>query len=78
MEKANQLFGYRELAAEVERVRAGRPIFANDRYQDAASWTFYPPDHYEVWALNIISRTNVYDYRPGKPDLSKVQSKWSL
>lgn len=71
--KANQLFGYRDLAAEVDRVRAGRPVFTN-RYQDAAELTFYLPDHHDVWALNIISRTNVYDYWEGKPDLSKVQS----
>jgi len=71
--KANQLFGYRELAAEVDRVRAGRPVFSN-RYQDAAELTFYLPDHHDVWALNFVSRTNVYDYWPGKPDLSKVSS----
>jgi len=71
--KANQLFGNRELAAEVDKVRAGRPVFTN-RYQDAAELTFYLPDHHDVWALNIISRTNVYDYWEGKPDLSKVSS----
>lgn len=70
---ANQLFGYRELAAQVESARNDRPVFSN-RYQDAAELTFYLPGHPDVWALNIESRANAYDYWERKPDLSKIES----
>jgi 4-amino-4-deoxy-L-arabinose transferase-like glycosyltransferase len=68
---ANQLFGYRELAQQVDAIRAGRPVFTN-RYQDAAELTFYMDGHPEVWSLNRESRANAYDYWPGKPDLSRI------
>jgi hypothetical protein len=59
---AGQMFGYRGLAAEVHRLRDGRPVFAN-RYQEAAELSFYLPGRPEVRSFNLWgSRANAYDY----------------
>lgn len=63
-----QLHGYRELAAEVDRLAAGGAVFAN-RYQDASLLTYYRAKREQVWTLNLGWRDNAFTFFGGRRGL---------
>lgn len=67
-----QAFGWDALAAAAAAAReearpaaGGTAWVAANRYQDAAQLAFHLPDRPRVFALNLRSRPNQYDYWPG-------------
>jgi hypothetical protein len=47
----DRLFGWRELAEQVQERRGGSPVYATD-YEYASEMTFYLPEHPTVWPLS--------------------------
>jgi hypothetical protein len=75
--KLNEFYGWREMAAAMERVRFGAPVIAG-KHQDAAEMAFYLPGQPEVWVYPLTdpeghpdSRPTAFDYFPDRPDPSK-------
>jgi 4-amino-4-deoxy-L-arabinose transferase-like glycosyltransferase len=60
----DRLYGWRELAGEVQQYRRGSPVYATD-YEYASELTFYLPDHPTVWPLADdllgVHRPTVFD-----------------
>jgi len=70
---ANEVFGWRSLAAEVDRARdADESTVVCSNYQNASELSFYLQGQPDVWSINQNRRPNAYDYFDGKPDLSKI------
>jgi len=72
-----EAFGWRDLAAEVDRqVEAleagcgGRVWVAANRYQDASEIRFHRGGRPETFSLNLASRPNQYDYWPTFTELA--------
>jgi 4-amino-4-deoxy-L-arabinose transferase-like glycosyltransferase len=61
----DRLFGWRELAANVDAVRGNSPVYATD-YEYASELSFYLPGHPMVWPLPIEpTRPTAFDDIPG-------------
>jgi 4-amino-4-deoxy-L-arabinose transferase-like glycosyltransferase len=71
--RLKEVFGWREMAAVLDELSQGDPVFAN-RYQEAAEASFYMKGQPEVRALNLGgSRPNAYDTFPDPPDFSRIE-----
>jgi hypothetical protein len=64
----DRLFGWRELAQEVQKYREGSPIYTTD-YEYASELSFYLQDHPSIWPLTDdllgVHRPTVFDQIPG-------------
>jgi 4-amino-4-deoxy-L-arabinose transferase-like glycosyltransferase len=72
IKKWNDLFGWRELAAEVDQVRGQRQVFGAD-YEWAAELSFYMPGQPEIWPLSSLVRPSAFDYFPDSRKLDSFQ-----
>ena len=75
--KLNEFYGWREMAAAMDRARLGAPVIAGT-HQDAAEMAFYLSGQPEVWVYpltdpegHLDSRPTAFDYFPDRPDPSK-------
>lgn len=71
---ANDVFGWRELAARVdaEAEPDEAPVVCSS-YQNAAELSFYLPGQPDVWSVNTNHRSNAYDYFAGAPQVKQMR-----
>jgi hypothetical protein len=67
----DRLFGWRELAADVDQSRGNSPVYAED-YEYASEMSFYMKGQPETYMLNWWHRPTAYDYFPGRPDIDQL------
>ena len=65
-----QQFGWRDLAAEVDPLRQGAPVYSVD-YGYASELSFYLSGRPEVWPLPFSDRPTAFDDMPGYPPVSQ-------
>jgi hypothetical protein len=65
-----QQFGWRELAAKVDPLRQGSPVYSVD-YSYASELTFYLSGRPQVWPLPYSDRPTAFDEMPGYPPVGQ-------